>query len=102
MSELEQPSERSEVSKAFSAYSSSDSETRAFVERRLDVLERRRDRERRLEYVGLISGFVIALAFLSVSAWLIQGGHEVGGTVLGTVDIVGLFTVFVVGRSRSI
>jgi hypothetical protein len=47
---------------------------------------------------GLVSAFVIALAFLAASVWIILSGHEVGGTIVGTVDIVGLVTVFVSAR----
>jgi uncharacterized membrane protein len=46
-------------------------------------------------------GFVVALAFLGVAAWLINGGHDVAGTFLGTVDIVGLVAVFVIGQRNS-
>jgi hypothetical protein len=55
-----------------------------------------------LSWAGLISAFIITLAFLSVSGWLIFTGHEVSGTILGTVDIVGLVTVFVTGRNASV
>lgn len=52
--------------------------------------------------MGLGAGFIITLAFLFVSGWLINRGHDVAGTVLGTVDLVALVTVFVVGsRNRS-
>jgi hypothetical protein len=38
--------------------------------------------------IGQWLRLVIALAFLGVAAWLISGGHEVAGTILGSVDIV--------------
>jgi len=41
---------------------------------------------------------VVALAFLAAAVWLIQGGHSLAGTVLGTVDITALVAVFVLGR----
>jgi uncharacterized membrane protein len=51
--------------------------------------------------VGQLFGFIIALAFLLVSAWLINGGHEVAGVILGSVDLVALVTVFVYGVNSS-
>lgn len=41
---------------------------------------------------------IIALAFLAVSAYLVATGHEVSGTVIGSVDLIGLVTVFILGR----
>ena len=38
--------------------------------------------------IGQWLRLVIALAVLGVAAWLISGGHEVAGTILGSVDIV--------------
>jgi uncharacterized membrane protein len=55
----------------------------------------------RSEQLGRLSGLVVSMAFLATSAWLIDGGHELAGTVIGTVDLVALATVFVVGRPRS-
>lgn len=52
-------------------------------------------------YLGLATGLLISFAFLGTSAWLIVTGHEVSGTVLGTVDLVALATVFVTGRPGS-
>jgi hypothetical protein len=51
-----------------------------------------------LAWVGMITAFTLALAFLGVSAWLISTGHEVSGTILGTVDLVALTTVFITRR----
>ena len=50
---------------------------------------------------GLAAGFVVAVLFLGVAAWLINDGHEVAGTVLGSFDLVGLVAVFVLGRSNG-
>jgi uncharacterized membrane protein len=50
---------------------------------------------------GLIAGVFIAVLFLAVSAWLIFTGHDIAGTVLGSVDLVALVTVFVVGRDSQ-
>ena len=52
-----------------------------------------------LTWAGLTAAFTLALSFLGVSAWLIYYGHEVGGTILGTVDLVALVTVFITGRA---
>jgi len=60
------------------------------------VIEMAKSDSRRA-WAGLIAGFMIALAFLGVSAWLIASGHETSGAVLGTVDIVSLVGVFVYG-----
>jgi uncharacterized membrane protein len=50
---------------------------------------------------GLAAGFVICLAFLVVSAVLIGTGHEVAGTVLGSFDLLGLVSLFVIGQSEQ-
>ncbi len=47
---------------------------------------------------GQYLAFVIAMSFLMVAAFLIHDGHETGGTIFGTVDLVGLVTVFIIGR----
>lgn len=53
-------------------------------------------------WAGLVAGVVVAITFLVVSAILISQGHEVAGTILGTVDLVALVTVFVHGeRSKN-
>ncbi len=41
---------------------------------------------------------VVALAFLGAAYRLIQDGHSLAGTVLGTVDLTALVAVFVLGR----
>ena len=46
-------------------------------------------------FAGLVAGFLIAVMFLGVAAWLISSGHEIAGTVLGSVDLAGLTAVFV-------
>ena len=47
---------------------------------------------------GQWMGFILGLLFLGVSAGLILTGHEVSGTVLGTIDLVSLVALFVIGR----
>jgi len=46
---------------------------------------------------GQLFALIIALAFLAVAGFLIYEGHETAGTVLGTVDIAGLTSVFISG-----
>jgi uncharacterized membrane protein len=48
--------------------------------------------------IGMWLGFIISIVVLALSAALILKGHEVAGTVIGSVDLVSLATVFVVGR----
>ena len=48
-------------------------------------------------YAGLVAGFVVAVMFLGVAGWLISSGHDIAGTILGSVDLVGLTAVFVLG-----
>jgi uncharacterized membrane protein len=50
---------------------------------------------------GLLAGFVVAISFFAGSVYLVVGGHEVAGTVLGTVDLVALVSVFVLGRNAQ-
>lgn len=52
-------------------------------------------------WAGLACGFVITMTFLGVSAFLIVRGHGWEGTILGTVDIVALVSVFVIGRRQQ-
>ena len=59
-----------------------------------------RGRSRR-STIGLFAGVVIALSFLGVAAWLINGGHGVFGTILGSVDLVALVSVFVLGHRNG-
>lgn len=56
-------------------------------------------REQYLSWAGLASAFVLAVAFLGCSTWLIANNHGWEGTVLGTFDIVALVAIFVT-RSR--
>lgn len=46
---------------------------------------------------GLVAGFIVALAGLAASFFMIDGGHEVAGVIVGTTDIVGLVGVFIYG-----
>lgn len=44
---------------------------------------------------GLYAGFIVAMAFLVTSTFLIINGHSWEGTILGAVDVVALVSVFV-------
>lgn len=51
---------------------------------------------------GLVSGFVLAVLLILVSAYLILEGHDWAGSTLGSGTIVSLVAVFVArGRSHS-
>lgn len=50
------------------------------------------------EWGGLLSGFIVAMAFLGAAVYLIAEGRGVEGTILGTVDLVALVGLFVYGR----
>ena len=53
--------------------------------------------DNRRSFAGLACGLIVTLSFLVVSYLLIEDGHEVAGTILGTVNLVGLVGVFVFG-----
>lgn len=50
---------------------------------------------------GQIFGFIIALAFLIASFILILMGFGIYGTIIGSIDLVALVTVFVLGRKAQ-
>jgi hypothetical protein len=51
-------------------------------------------------YCGLVAGLAVVLAFGYWAFELVMSGHEVPGTLLGTVDLVGLAGVFVLGYQK--
>lgn len=51
---------------------------------------------------GLITGFTIGVLIIVLSFILIREGHDTAGTILGSIDLVGLVGVFVFGRSRRV
>jgi hypothetical protein len=55
-----------------------------------------------LGFFGPTLGFMVVLAFLGVSAWLISSGFGVEGTVLGSVDIATLAAVFAIGNRNNV
>jgi uncharacterized membrane protein len=50
---------------------------------------------------GQLFGLIVALSFLGVSGILVGIGHGLAGTVMGSVDLVALTTVFVVGKRNQ-
>src|SRR6185437_15829468 len=72
------------------------------------IIEMVQEEQKHLHYIeraevslsrrGQLFGFVIAISFLVVAAVLVGLGHAVAGTIIGSVDLVALTTVFVVGR----
>jgi uncharacterized membrane protein len=52
-------------------------------------------------WIGLIFGFVITLAFLIFSVYLIVQGFGTSGTILGSINIVALVSLFVYGTKRK-
>jgi len=51
-----------------------------------------------LETIGLFLGFFISMAFLYAAYDLTREGHDVAGIILGTVDLVALVSIFVLGK----
>lgn len=47
---------------------------------------------------GQWMGFLIAIVFGLIAWHLISHGYEIGGTILGSVDLVALVAVFITGR----
>jgi len=72
------------------------------------IIEMVQEEQKHLQYVerseislrrrGQLFGFIIAISFLVVSGFLVSQNHDVAGTVIGSVDLVALTTVFVVGQ----
>jgi uncharacterized membrane protein len=57
--------------------------------------------ESRNSLLGLVFGFIIAVAFLSGAVYLTVKGYPIPGTLLGTLDIVSLVSVFVIGTKSK-
>lgn len=61
---------------------------------RIELARREQTLHYRTVRIGQVSAFIIALSFLGCATFLIASGYSVSGTILGTVDIVALVTVF--------
>jgi len=55
----------------------------------------------RSELVGQVFGFVIGMAAIGASVWLITSGHAVSGVVTILGAIAGLVTVFIKGKAAQ-
>lgn len=77
------------------AYDEAQPPTRAMVDLSLKRYQTRYYVSTGVEVLGVLSGLAVALIVLFVSASLIRGGFAVAGTILGSVDIVGLAGIFV-------
>ena len=65
------------------------------LEKRL-IPEQLRQSER-----GQLFGLVVALSFLIAAFVLVALGHGLYGTIIGSIDLVALVTVFVIGRREQ-
>lgn len=52
--------------------------------------------------IGQWSGLLVALCVICCSTFLVAGGHEISGTVLGTVDVVALVARFLSGSGSGV
>lgn len=51
-------------------------------------------------YLGQIFAFIVAISCMYVSYSMVMSGHEKQGALFGGVTIVGLVTIFIVGKSK--
>ena len=51
--------------------------------------------------LGIVAGLLIALAGLGVCAYLAMHGHDEVAGIIGGSTLLGMVTVFVVGKKRS-
>jgi len=68
---------------------------------RIEINNKKLEIESRNSLLGLIFGFTITLSFLVGSVYLIAGGQQIAGTVIGTLDLVSLVSVFVIGTKQK-
>jgi uncharacterized membrane protein YccC len=81
-------------------YAEADSETRKIIEKELDRINDLDKRHASLNSQGLLYGVIITLAFLFACVYLIATGHNIEGTTLGVIFIIGLVTIVATGRRR--
>lgn len=89
------------MSDAFTIYSAGDVETRAAIDRFVEIQIWERKQSKYLDWAGLALGFGVAVLFLLKGVELINDGHDTAGVLISGVDLVALVTVFVVRRPRS-
>ena len=52
-------------------------------------------------FAGQVLGFLVAIAFLIGAVYTVVHGFAVAGTIIGSLDLIGLVTVFVLGRNAQ-
>jgi uncharacterized membrane protein len=79
------------------------------AERVLAMVEKQQEHEHELaseelaiERTGQVLAFAIAVLFLAAATLMVLLDYDAAGTIIGTVDLVALVTVFVVGRSKPV
>lgn len=83
--------------------------TPGLADRIVGMAERQASHRQRLEerafahdarrsWGGLAAGWTVAVSCFAGAVFLVNGGHPVSGTLLGTVDLAALVAVFVLGR----
>jgi uncharacterized membrane protein len=70
-------------------------------EHRMGLEKRTLDHNMRRSNQGLWIAAGLQITFLGVSAALVFTGHEAAGTVVGSVDLVGLATTFIYGTASG-
>ncbi len=51
---------------------------------------------------GLVTGFTIGIVIIVLSFILVLEGHDPAGTILGSIDLVGLVSLFIYGRRKRV
>lgn len=51
--------------------------------------------------IGQIFGLVIGLSVVGTSAWLAVNGYQLTGGLVGSAGVIGLVSVFVIGRKTN-
>lgn len=85
-------------------YEKGDAQTRAFVEARVAQNDKRDLDNDRRAWVGMVLGFVIAIAGLVVAAYVAtrgSGAQAAAGAAIGVGDLGALVSVFVVQGRRE-
>lgn len=68
------------------------------AEHRMEIEKKAVARQQRQADWGMTFAFLICLTFIIISGIIILQGHDVAGTLLGTIDLIGLATVFILGK----
>jgi uncharacterized membrane protein len=63
-----------------------------------DIVVRSRSRD---SLLGIIAGFLLALATIAAGTFVINRGYVWSGTLLGSAGLVGLVSVFVYGTNSA-